>query len=134
MIVVDSSDLTVRIRRFNNNNIRIIRVVINQLNLTKIVSRITKITWTGLSRYIQLRPGWSCWPAYSLSRIYIVWPVYREFLNSEKNSWNILAGLSQNRFIERPVYRGWLCTYFAAIMCVYVSTPLIILPYIIVTV
>jgi len=56
-----------------------------------------------LSRCVQLRLVWR------LSRIYIDWPTYREFLNSEKNVEKILADLSQNRLIERPTYRGWLC-------------------------
>ena len=55
VVVIHFSDLiyiTVRIIRFNN--IIAVRVVIDQLNLTKTVSHITKITWTGLSRYSQL--------------------------------------------------------------------------------
>jgi len=42
-----------------------------------------------VDRFIEvhsIKTGWSGWPVYSLSSIYIVWPVYRKLLNSEKNS------------------------------------------------
>ena len=79
------------------------------IKLKKLYTSLQIVTWNRLIETHPTKIAGTVGRLTDLSRIYIVWPTYREFLNSEKKSRKFLADLSQNRLIERPTYRISLC-------------------------